>query len=283
MLLGGYTGVMVEEALLMLGVTLGPGSAVPPLSQRPLPAPPRLHHISVATKANPWAADSAGEMAAAQGTQVRLLGLGDARAPSLASGFGWAYALKLHHVQLAVAALPAEDLVLVSDAFDAYSVAPLLRFEAAFAEAAQRAAARAQDARPVEVLISAEAWCFPNQSLAGDFPAANLREALPFPNSGVYIGRAGALLRLLRDGPPYSIAETDDQDWFSRAYLASLSNASLPRAALDHDSIVAFSMGPLKSLRSDLAWDAAAGAWRDKATGSHPSIFHYNGDKVRNS
>jgi len=285
LLFAGFSGYVVEEVLLWVGVSLGPSVARGAQAQ-----PPHLHHFAVATKANPWALEGAGALVAAQGTTLRVFGMGDTRAPSPSTGFGWAYALKLLHIQQAVAGLPPGDLVLVSDAFDAFSVAPMTRFEAGFRAAVQHEAQRQQreaaasagagDARPIEVLVSAEAWCFPNTSLAGDFPREDLRLPLPFPNSGVYMGRAGALHRLLTHGPHWDIAFTDDQDWFSKAYLASRRNASLPRVALDHDSIMAFSMGPLKALRRDLVWDAAEGAWQDRATGSHPCIFHYNGDKV---
>ena len=291
LLVGGYLGYACEALLRLGGVRLGPSAL--PLHAPPLPpAPPHLHHYSVATKANPWALRSASGMSAALGTTQRLVGLGDARAPSGASGFAWAYALKLLHVQQAAAGLPRGDLVLVTDAFDAYPVAQLASMEAAFAAAAAREAARSSsggggggggDARPIEVLVSAEAQCFPDASLAERFPRSDRATPLPYPNSGVYMGRAGALHRLLSEGPAWRLADTDDQDWFARAYLASLANASLPRVALDHDSMLAFSMGPLKSLRVDLAWDARAGAWQDLASGSHPSVFHYNGDKVRNN
>jgi hypothetical protein len=281
-LLAGFGGYVVEELLLFSGAPLGPSV----IGGNAATQPSHLHHYAVATKASPWALEGAGALVAAQGTHLRIFGMGDNRAPSPSSGFGWAYALKLLHIQQAVAGLPPDDLVLVADAFDAFSVAPMVKFEAAFAAAVQREARRQEaappDARPLEILVSAEAWCFPNASLAGDFPADDLQSPLPFLNSGVYMGRAGALHRLLTHGPPWSIADTDDQDWFSRAYLASRSNVSLPRVALDHDSILAFSMGPLKSLRADLQWDPAVGAWQDRHTGSHPCIFHYNGDKVSN-
>jgi hypothetical protein len=279
LLIGGLLGYETERFLLWFGVQLAP--SVVPLTPSPTP-PSHLHAFAVATRDNPWSQGDSASLMAAHGTNLRILGHGDTRGPSVKSGFKWAYALKLLHVRDAVSILPENDLVLVADAFDTYSVAPLVEFEKAFAEVSLRESSRQHevlDQRPIQIIISSEAWCFPNESMVVDFPQSDRELPLPFPNSGVYIGRAGALHHLLSEGPYWDLASTDDQDWFARAYLSSLRNFSLPRVALDHDSSLAFSMGPHKSLRNSLTWDIEKNAWRDTLTSNHPKIFHYNGDK----
>lgn len=279
LVIGGLTGYGTEGLLLWFGFLLAP-SVIPSV---PSPASPsHLHAFAVATRGNPWSQGDSASLMAAHGTTLRILGHGDTRSPSISSGFKWAYALKLLHVRDAVSVLPKNDLVIVADAFDTYSVAPLVAVEEAFAEVARRESSRQHqefDERPIQIIISSEAWCFPNESMAFDFPQSDLDLPLPFPNSGVYIGRAGALYHLLSEGPSWDIASTDDQDWFARAYLSSLQNFSLPRVALDHDSGLAFSMGPRRSLRQSLTWDTDKKAWRDTLTGNFPKIYHYNGDK----
>jgi len=277
LLVGGFSGYATEKILLWNGIKLSP-AVVPFIAVSP--SPPHLHAFSVATRTSPWSRVDSSTLFAAQGTTLKVLGRGDTRAPSISSGFKWAYALKLLHIRDAVSILPMNDLVLVVDAYDTYSVAPLVAFEEAFGTAARREYGRQKlDSRPLEIIISAEAWCFPNESLALEFPRSDRDLPLPFPNSGVYIGRAGALHRLLTEGPPWDIASTDDQDWFARAYLASLRNLSLPRVVLDHDSALAFSMGPRRSLRNSLKWNVERKSWGDILTGNFPLIYHYNGDK----
>lgn len=95
------------------------------------------------------------------------------------------------------------------------------------------------------------------------------------------MAEAGALAVLL-DAPPtwtIQLEGTDDQ-WLREAYFASRTNASKPRAVLDHGGRVCMSMHKV-SMRRDLQWDEGAGRWANRFTGVAGSRihWHFNSDK----
>jgi hypothetical protein len=66
-----------------------------------------------------------------------------------------------------------------------------------------------------DIIFAAEKNCWPDAAMASEFPLATLYRYL---NSGVYMGRVGALKRFLNEAVPN---DSDDQLWMQKRFLSS--------------------------------------------------------------
>lgn len=259
----GLLGFLLCFAALrwLVDVTPGPVPALPGL-----PALPALHHLVVSTRQEPGLVLLL-ESAARFGYNSRVLGLNDTRPLGhWASAFG----LKMILMREAAAALPPQDWVLFTDAFDVVFQRPAGELLAAL---------EAWDARQQNgsrLLFTAELYEWPD--LAQPYATRHLR--LPFLNSGVYAGRARELLRTL-DSSAFDLS-TDDQRFFTQLHLAG--GAGAPE--LDHAAAFFASMA---GLHPGLDYELAAAAPPQQplplvlprpgagVAGTPPFVLHFNG------
>uniref|UniRef100_A0A1I8JKP9 Fe2OG dioxygenase domain-containing protein n=2 Tax=Macrostomum lignano TaxID=282301 RepID=A0A1I8JKP9_9PLAT len=169
---------------------------------------------------------------------------------------------KILLMRRALADVPDDQLVLFSDAYDAVFLAGQAAIRSAF------------EASGAGVLISAERFCWPDQSLADKYPKPPAGRKTAYLNSGGYMGKAGELRRLLNYAP---ITDSDDDQLFlTRAFL----NPDLRqrhRMALDYDCSVFQTLNGALSEVS-LRWDdSGLGYLRNTVTGSSPALLHGNG------
>lgn len=263
---------------------------VPPLHSAadvsPLPASqstaPSLHHLVVATKAKPGL--SLLLLSARRfGYATTVLGGGDARPIGhhtttlclfdCPPSFG----LKMTLVKEAVAALPPDDWVLFTDAYDVV-----------FARAAEELVAdlvawEARAPHGARILFGAEKLAWPDEGLPGY--AARGGAAYPFLNSGVYAGRAAAILDAVSDG--YDIS-TNDQRFFTQKLVGT---AAAPlqredaRVELDEAQAVFSNFaGTAPGADWEIAWpahapaDAGHGAvvFTHAGARARPAVLHFN-------
>ena len=252
----------------------------------PLPASkstaPSLHHLVVATKSKPGL--SLLLLSARRfGYATSVLGGGDSRPIGhhtttlclfdCPPSFG----LKMTLVKEVVSALPPDDWVLFTDAYDVVFARPAEELVADLVAWESRAPHGAK------ILFGAEKLAWPDEGLPGY--AARGSAPYPFLNSGVYAGRASAILEAVSDG--YDIS-TNDQRFFTQKLVGT---AAAPlqredsRVELDEtQSIFSNFAGTTMGADWEIAWPAHAPA--DPGHGSvvfthagsraRPAVLHFN-------
>jgi hypothetical protein len=212
-----------------------------PLDILPLPlsasSAPTLHHLVVATKAKPGL-DLLLLSARRYGYATNVLGVTDARPighhTTTLCLFDCppAFGLKMTLVKEAVELLPPTDWVLFTDAYDVIFSRPAHDLLAALED--WEAAAPPG----VDLLFGGEKFEWPDENLPGY--AARGSADYPFLNSGVYAGRASAVLAAVSSG--YDIS-TNDQRFFTEMLVGSQAKPRAPtqtHLVLDkHQSIFA--------------------------------------------
>ncbi len=140
------------------------------------------------------------------------------------------------------------DVVLFTDGYDVF-----------YADNMQTILERFEDF-DADMVFSSESICWPEQSLANDFP--NLHEPYPYLNSGTYIGRVSAL----RDMMSFDSIEDDEDDqlFVQMAYLENIFDIKL-----DYEQYIFQTHEPdTKKLGNQL---------HNEKTGCCPCIYHGNG------
>ena len=271
----------------------GPGGTLPPRhsssSYLTSPFEPttlrdgrRLHHITVATHGEEGLARLI-RTASWHGNSVKVLGVGDLRLQQWGVGFGVKVECFLEYAR----SIPANDLILFTDAFDVVMWGGHEEVVAGY-DKAMAAAAKVKDESgtvraPPRLLISAETLptTWNGIEYGKQFPPHDVSSGQHFPylNSGTFMGPAGDIIRFL------SAREMDmndnDQAFFSAMYIQSVTNGSMPRAALDHHNDVFLTLTAAPPLRekaeSHLRYEPVARRWRHVATAGYPMVFHSPG------
>jgi len=228
--------------------------------------PTALHLVTVATH---WCAGLHRMLHSADacGLAATVRGMGDSR---WGDGFG----LKLEVLRAAADALVAQeragDVILFVDAFDVIFVpgttAPgLLR---AFA------------GMHADVLLAGERLCHPDPERAQEHrrilgPACGWSADLPRPfvNSGVILGRAGSVARVMAEGPRFGLAE-DDQRWWTTVVLRNAPHAACgagTRVAVDTEGSLIQCLAEVDP--SDLSLEPDR---RVAVSGRRPAVLHFN-------
>ena len=244
------------------------GAGAPPPA--PAAAPPRnLHHLVVATKRRPGL-DLLLLSASQQGYRTTVLGANESRP---LGHWAQAFGLKMILMRDAVAALPPDDWVLFTDAYDVIFQRPAAELVGAL-EAWEARAGGPNRSAP-RLLFTAEVYEWPDVGL----PYATRHLRLPFLNSGVYAGRAGAVLRAVDSGG-YDLG-TDDQRFFTGHYFAQAPVA----VELDHAAALFACLAGLTGAQFSLVGGGGGGggaalvvpAPGDGVAGAAPHVLHFNG------
>ena len=272
----------------------------------------RLHHVTVATHGEEGLARQV-RSASWHGARIKVLGVGDARLLQWGVGFG----VKVECFLAYAASVPPEDLLLFTDAYDVVlwgghgDVAA--GYDAALARHAREADPIPGGTRPPPTfLISTESapTSWGGVDYGPRYPPADRAPGVHFPylNSGAFMGPAKAWLEFLgaarmdmdnndqvrgggaevarrrcaaRGAYPTSPPTPPPQAFFNDLFLASQTNASLPRVALDHanDVFLSLTRAPpaRESVASHIRWDPVSRRWRHASTGGAPAIFHSPG------
>lgn len=187
---------------------------------------------------------------------------------------------KVQHLMDYTSDLPAEDVVLWTDAYDALMLGShddVLAGYAAVLAAHPPNTDPTGAARPVALVFAAEANSASDVYKAKEYPAEDRLHLFAYLNPGLIIGSAGGFVRMLHssssdNGP----AVGNGQQWFTDLYLASLRNSSMPRIALDHQARMFFSTS-LRDVEKDLVYSPAERTFHHAVTGTVPSVMHYPG------
>lgn len=230
-------------------------------------APRNLHHLVVATKRRPGL-DLLRLSASQLGYRTTVLGANDSRP---LGHWAQAFGLKMFLMRDAVAALPPDDWVLFTDAYDVIFQRPAAELVGALEAWEARAGPNRSAPR---LLFTAEVYEWPDVGR----PYATRHLRLPFLNSGVYAGRAAAVLRAVDSGG-YDLS-TDDQRFFTGHYFAQAPVA----VELDHAAAVFACLAGLKEEEFSLVGGGGGGtpalvvpAPGDGVAGAAPFVLHFNG------
>jgi hypothetical protein len=244
-----------------------PSPVYAPIGGSPPGAPgaARLHHLTVCTRRE------AGltlllESGARFGYSSTVLGLNDTRP---LGHWATAFGLKLILMLEAVSALPPNDWVLFTDAYDVVFQRP-----AAELLAALEAWGAGPEGAGGRLLFTAEVYEWPD--LQQPYDTRHLR--LPYLNSGVYAGRAGDVRRAVSGG--YDL-NTDDQRFFTQQYF----EGGRARHVLDHGAHFFASLAGLNpGEHYQLVPPTAAGGLPllvpnpgSGVEGKPPFVLHFNG------
>jgi len=182
--------------------------------------------------------------------------------------------------------IPREQVILYTDAFDVLFNNSLASIYAYFLEIESDSAPDSFGRKPA-IIFNGEKGCWPESHLATSYPESDIGTDSPFLNSGIMIGRCGAILDVLErktkdlsqeehafwDDVYERTLKTDDQCFWNHAYLHSLKNGDLPRIHVDHDCRLACCMFS----RSMETLAASNNIVFLKNTGVRPCLLHFNG------
>jgi hypothetical protein len=210
-----------------------------------------LHYITVATKPHP-VLDVLQKVVAAKGNTVTVLGMEENR--YIGAGGGGHFGVKLREVHDFVnnESLNADNIVLFSDAYDVYYCGDQDTIVKRFLEFRK------------PIIFGAERYCWPDGDAAAKYPASDHKSYFPFLNSGLFIGRVGALRKCMRDYL-YDDAE-DDQRFWTTCYLDHPETI-----ALDHDNQLFLNCAGVE--KKELHVDGDQVTFR----GATPQLVHSNG------
>ena len=209
----------------------------------------KVHILTVCTRRTAGL-DLWEDTAVSQGFTPKVLGLGDHRALGHESKhFGLKFVLLAQHL----AKLEKNEMCIVTDGFDVLF------------HNAQSLGAHLEHMPQEMLLFAAEAY--ENPDTGNPYPTRHLR--LPFLNSGVYAGRAGAILKVLEPALANpKVLELDDQRYYTK-YL--FENPGI--IALDHECKLFVCMAGLEKQRDYEVKDGKLVVFGS----SFPSVIHFQG------
>lgn len=179
-----------------------------------------------------------------------------------------AFGLKMTLVKEAVELLPPRDWVLFTDAYDVVFARPAPELLAAL-EAWETAAPPGMD-----LLFGAEKFEWPDENLPGY--ATRETASYPYLNSGVYAGRAAAVLAAVSSG--YDIS-TNDQRFFTEMLVGSATKQranSETHLLLDKDQSIFANFAGTQAA-ADWVIDGSRVTFKNDATvHSLPFVLHFN-------
>lgn len=173
-------------------------------------------------------------------------------------GLGKPWSSWRERLKEALAVLPSIETthVLMTDAFDALFICG----ESEIIDAYNRAGAP-------PLLLSAERDCWPDTSIAGDFPQFEV--PWRYPNGGGWMGERQYLIDYIPQVLECGDSENDQELW-ARAFLLGM----LPGAKLDHWCRV---FQTVSGSARDLHWVQSQGRMLNDRTGTYPCVVHWNG------
>jgi len=182
--------------------------------------------------------------------------------------------------------IPTDQVIIMIDAFDVMFNNSLFSIYSLFLAVEQQVSPD-QYGRKVGILFNGEKNCWPDQSLKTHYPEQDLASQNPFLNAGIMVGRCHAILDYLRKWVASPLQEenifwkkvkegterSDDQFFWTHAYLHSKNEADAPRIEIDHDYRLSCCM--FNQERDILT--ANKGIVFMRKTGVRPCLLHFNG------
>jgi len=180
-----------------------------------------------------------------------------------------------------LSAIPPDHIVFYTDAFDLMFNNSSTSVLFLFLEI-ERLTPPDSFGRKPAILFNGEKNCWPDTSVASLYPTEDLSTEHPYLNSGVMVGRCGAILDVLKrrttspdlaEREQWEKVSEDDQRFWTHAYLSSRTDKTLPRISVDHFCRLACC---LYAQEND-AFSANNGVLFMKKTGVRPCLLHFNG------
>jgi hypothetical protein len=191
------------------------------------------------------------------------------------------HSMRLDLLESILSRIPADQVIIMIDAFDVMFNGPLFSVYSLFLDV-ERMTPPDQHGRKVSILFNGERNCWPDTSIATQYPHQDLSTANPFLNAGVMVGRCGSILEVVRrksvaptvgEKEAWQKVSDDDQRYWTHAYLSSYGDGTLPRITVDHDCLLACC---LYAQEPD-ALITSQGIVLMKANGARPCLIHFNG------
>jgi hypothetical protein len=182
--------------------------------------------------------------------------------------------------------IPTDQVVIMIDAFDVMFNNSIFSIYSLFLEMEQQVPPD-QYGRKVSILFNGEKNCWPVQSLKTHYSEQDLASQNPYLNAGIMVGRCDAILDYLRKWDDASLQaenvfwksvkegteRSDDQFFWTHAYLHSKHEAKVPRIEIDHDYRLSCCL--FNQERDVLV--AKEGIVLMRKTGVRPCLLHFNG------
>ena len=197
--------------------------------------------------------------------------------------------MRLNFGEKILAALPPERIVLYTDAFDVLFNDSLHSLLLYFLQM-ESLTPPDQFGRKPAIIFNGEKGCWPEPQMSGNYPQRDRLTEQPFLNSGIMIGRCGAILDIFRSFQRSMLTEdklhgafwkdvkervskTDDQCFWTNVYLRSLDSPDFPRIEVDHQARFACCMfaqpNDVLAVSNDIFFM--------RRTGVRPLLLHFNG------
>ena len=191
------------------------------------------------------------------------------------------HSMRLDLLKSILSRIPTDQVIIMIDAFDVLFNAPLFSVYSLFLDV-ERMTPPDQHGRKVSILFNGERNCWPDTSMATQYPHQDLSTANPFLNAGVMVGRCGSILEVVRrksvaptvgEKEAWQKVSDDDQRYWTHAYLSSYGDGTLPRITVDHYCHLACC---LYAQEPD-ALITSQGIVLMKKNGARPCLIHFNG------
>jgi hypothetical protein len=184
------------------------------------------------------------------------------------------FAMKMDYLKSILPQLPPKSLLVMLDAMDVIFNNSLDSLLATYHEIV-RSLGQDGHGRMASILCNGEKNCWPVPAMAARYSQAALSTPFPFLNSGVLIGPSENILKVLQFFPWDE--KTDDQFYWTTAYMEARNRSELPRIEVDHYGRIACCMHafPAEELyvRQEVAYF--------KSSGIRPALLHLNGPVKR--
>ena len=180
------------------------------------------------------------------------------------------FAMKMETLKKILPQFPAKSLLVMIDAMDVLFNSSLDSLVASYHDIVRGLGTDAHG-RQTSILANGEKNCWPFPAMSTRYPASAIQTPFPFLNSGVLIGPCEDMNKILQT---FAWNEkTDDQFYWTQAYLESLERADLPRIEVDHHSRIACCMHAVPSGELYVNHGVAY----IKSSGIRPQLLHLNG------
>lgn len=174
--------------------------------------------------------------------------------------------------------IPPTDLVLLTDAFDvvldARAIASIPRKFERVTNCSSSSSRNDSTGSCLAVLFAAEQGCWPDLCRCSCFPQLQHTPYI-YLNAGGLVGHVGYLRALLR--PLMSVVSgwTDDQRFYTTAYLGLREQHGFH---IDSKCEIFQTLAKVKMTGKDLLFDVDMGSWYNVQTETYPVLVHGNGN-----
>uniref|UniRef100_A0A0C9QUP7 PLOD1 protein n=1 Tax=Fopius arisanus TaxID=64838 RepID=A0A0C9QUP7_9HYME len=191
--------------------------------------------------------------------KIRVLGVGQPWKGGNMKSVGGAYKINLLKRALKEFKDDTQRIILMTDGYDVIFLAPLEAIISRFKLFGAR------------ILFSAEGFCWPNKSLASQYPAITRGE--PYLNSGGFIGYASNIYSVLMSFP---VTDTDDDQLFYTKIYLNPAFRKKHNMKLDHESEIFQNLyGAVDKV--ELRFNGNEAYLQNTAYDTVPMIVHGNG------